>query len=343
MSIAAIRARPLFTHSSYSSSGSDSADDAGARVQEDVAVLRPACGSRWPCPCCRPSRCSRSRRRRPRGSGSSSSMICIARTFGAPRACRRGTSRAARRAQSRPGRGAPDTFEVMCITCEKRSVTMRSVTLDRAGHADAAEVVAAEIDQHHVLGDLLGVGEHLALDAHVLFRRGAARAGTGDRPHLGAAVLEAHQRLGAGAGDARIAEAQEVHIRRRVDHPHRAVDIEAVDALLGHAEALAQHDLEDVARRDVLLAALDRLAIAGAVERGRRDRHLGPTLTAGAAGAGAPAIAAAATALDRARSHARTARAGRHPRSRRSMPRRAGSGAAMSKMISVPPIANEKS
>jgi hypothetical protein len=31
----------------------------------------------------------------------------------------------------------------------------------RAGRRDAPDVVAAEVDQHHVLGDLLGVGEEL--------------------------------------------------------------------------------------------------------------------------------------------------------------------------------------
>src|SRR5690606_13597010 len=35
------------------------------------------------------------------------------------------------------------------------------VHLDAAGHADAAEVVALQVDQHHVLGALLGVADQL--------------------------------------------------------------------------------------------------------------------------------------------------------------------------------------
>ena len=41
--------------------------------------------------------------------------------------------------------------------------------------ADAAQVVAREIDEHHVLGPLLGVGQQRARPARVLLRRRAAR------------------------------------------------------------------------------------------------------------------------------------------------------------------------
>ena len=48
--------------------------------------------------------------------------------------------------------------------------------LDRADLRDAADVVAPEIDQHHVLGALLGIGEQLALERAVL-GLGRRRAG----------------------------------------------------------------------------------------------------------------------------------------------------------------------
>ena len=59
---------------------------------------------------------------------------------------------------------------------------MKRVDGDRAVLADPAEVVAPEVDEHHVLGALLGVGEELVGDPEVLGGRGAARARAGDRP-----------------------------------------------------------------------------------------------------------------------------------------------------------------
>ena len=45
----------------------------------------------------------------------------------------------------------------------------------RAGDADPGDVVAGEIDQHHMLGRLLGVEPHLGLEPVVLVA-GRARA-----------------------------------------------------------------------------------------------------------------------------------------------------------------------
>ena len=47
---------------------------------------------------------------------------------------------------------------------------MNVSTVDRAVLADAAEVVAAEVDEHHVLGALLLVGEQVLGDPRVLGR-----------------------------------------------------------------------------------------------------------------------------------------------------------------------------
>ena len=51
----------------------------------------------------------------------------------------------------------------------------------------------------------------------------------GDRPHLDAAAVEPHQHLGRRAGDARLGELEVEHVRRRVDHAQRAVDVERID------------------------------------------------------------------------------------------------------------------
>ena len=117
--------------------------------------------------------------------------------------------------------------------------------------AHPTEVVAAEVDEHHVLGALLLVGEQLLRDPAILLGARAARAGARDR--LGADVAPAHrqQRLGARAGDLEVAEVQEVHVGARVDRPQAAVDRERLDRHRGRP-ALGGHDLEGVAGVDVL-------------------------------------------------------------------------------------------
>ena len=55
------------------------------------------------------------------------------------------------------------------------------VDLHRAVLAHAPEVVAAEVDEHHVLGPLLLVGEQLVRHPLVLLGGHSPRAGAGDR------------------------------------------------------------------------------------------------------------------------------------------------------------------
>ena len=53
-----------------------------------------------------------------------------------------------------------------------------------AGQRDAGDVVAGEIDQHHVFGQFLAVEPHLGLHPVVGIGAGAARTGAGDRLDL---------------------------------------------------------------------------------------------------------------------------------------------------------------
>ena len=55
-----------------------------------------------------------------------------------------------------------------------------------------------------------------------------------------------------------VAEVELEHVRRRVDHAQRAVDVERIGAGARRLEALREHDLEDVAGEDVLLGARHR-------------------------------------------------------------------------------------
>ena len=68
-----------------------------------------------------------------------------------------------------------------------------SVTLHVAGLGDAADIVAAEIDQHQMFGAFLGIGHQFLGQRLVFFRRLAARARAGDGPDGDHAVAQAHQ------------------------------------------------------------------------------------------------------------------------------------------------------
>ncbi len=104
---------------------------------------------------------------------------------------------------------------------------MKLSTLDRPRPAHPAQVVAAQVDQHEVLGPLLLVGQHLLGQPGVLGGGGSPRPGAGDGPGLGVAAGHRHQRLRAGAHHLEVAEGDVVHVRAGVDRPQPAVDGEA--------------------------------------------------------------------------------------------------------------------
>ena len=93
---------------------------------------------------------------------------------------------------------------------------------------DAADVVAAQVDEHDVLGALLGIGQQLFGQGTVLGLVGAAAAGAGQRPDRHRPVLDAHQDLGRAADQGEIAERQVEEKRAGIHHPQHAVDVERV-------------------------------------------------------------------------------------------------------------------
>ena len=139
--------------------------------------------------------------------------------------------------------------------------------------ADAADVVAPEIDEHHVLGALLLVALQLVGEAQILLLGAAARPRAGDRMGLDVLPFDAHQHLGRRADDGEAAHADEIHVGRRIDVAQRAVDRERL-GLDVRLEPLRQHRLVDVAGGDALLdradAGLERLARDVGPDLGRR-------------------------------------------------------------------------
>ncbi len=145
--------------------------------------------------------------------------------------------------------------------------------LDAARLADPAEVVAAEVHQHQVLGPLLGVGEQFGGQRRVLVRGGAAVPGPGDRVQHRLAVGDLDQRLRAGAdhveaalgGAARPGEAEQVHVRAGVGGAQHAVDVQR-GGRAGRLEALRGHHLEGLAGPDPLLDLLHRRPVGRPAE-----------------------------------------------------------------------------
>jgi len=127
----------------------------------------------------------------------------------------------------------------------------------RSGRRHPADVVAAEIHEHHVLGDLLRIGQEFGRERLVGLAVAPARARAGDRPQRHVAPFLAHQDLGRGAHHLEVAELVVEHVRRRVDRAQRPVERDR-RCRERTRHALRDHDLHDVAGRDVLLRARHR-------------------------------------------------------------------------------------
>ena len=79
---------------------------------------------------------------------------------------------------------------------------------------------------------------------------------------------------GERADERHVGRADVEHVRARVDGAEHAVEVEAV-ALVRGGEALREHDLEDVARGDVLLRAARTIAMNSSRLVCSLQRHLG--------------------------------------------------------------------
>ncbi len=133
--------------------------------------------------------------------------------------------------------------------------------------ADAADVIAAQIQQHQMLGPFLGIGQQFGLQSLVLGLGRAPRAGARQRPDGDAAVLQPHQNLGAGARHLEAAEVQIEQIGRGVLAPQRAVEGEWIARPL-RRQTVAEHHLEDITRLYIALGPVDHGGIGGGVDAG---------------------------------------------------------------------------
>ena len=111
-------------------------------------------------------------------------MICIARTFGAPTSVPAGKA-----GRKQIERIAPGGKLALHAADDVHHVTVAlngtiGIHAHAAGARDPAQIVACQINQHHVLGIFLGIGQQLGLELRIACRLGMARARTGNRPQL---------------------------------------------------------------------------------------------------------------------------------------------------------------
>ena len=159
---------------------------------------------------------------------------------------------------------------------------------DGPGPGHAPQVVAAQIDQHDVLGPLLRVLLELFGQPRVLPRIGTAWARARDRVGRQPVALHLEEQLRRRADDLERGRADEEQVRAGVDAPKRAVQPDAIQRRPGggigrQIERLAtsQYDLDGLPGRDGVLGDLDRVDVGvaaqarldGAPERRRSAIH----------------------------------------------------------------------
>src|SRR5271165_6023954 len=94
---------------------------------------------------------------------------------------------------------------------------------DRADSGDAADIVAAEVEQHEMFSALLRVGQKLGGERVVFRRRLAARPSAGDGADDDLALTHADEDLRARNDDLKAAEIEEAEIGRGIDPPQSAI------------------------------------------------------------------------------------------------------------------------
>ena len=127
---------------------------------------------------------------------------------------------------------------------------------DGADLGDAADVIAAKVEEHEVFGALLGVGKEGFGQGIVFSAGGAAPCGASDRADGDLAVTDANEDFRARADEGEVAELEVEEEGRGVGAAQGAVEREGGQRE-GGGEALREDDLEGIASGDVVLGALD--------------------------------------------------------------------------------------
>src|SRR6266516_2660620 len=125
---------------------------------------------------------------------------------------------------------------------------------DAANFGDPPDIVAAEIEQHEMLGALLGIGEEFGFECLILARRCATWPGAGDRTDRHDATGGLHHDFRTGSGDCETAEIEKIKIWRWIDAAQSAIKRKRRQRER-QRETLRQYDLKNVSGGDILLSA----------------------------------------------------------------------------------------
>ena len=177
-------------------------------------------------------------------------MICIARTFGAPETVPAGNVARSRSHASTPGAISPATSETRCVTCEKRSTSRNRSTWTLPGRQTRDRSLRPRSTS--ITCSARSFSEARS--------RSASPSPAAVVPAIGLRLAREPSSLTCVSGEepirAIVVQLEQEEVRRRVDPAQGPVDRERGGRRrpLG---ALREHDLEGVARADVLLAAPD--------------------------------------------------------------------------------------
>ncbi len=136
----------------------------------------------------------------------------------------------------------------------------QAVDADRARPGHAADIIPAEVDQHHVLRTLLEVAQQLLLELPVFHRISAPPPRPRKRPGLDVVSLDLDELLRRRADDVAVAtQGDEEHVGRRIDGAKAPVDVEWSGRQL-LSKSLGDDDLERIAGVDVFAGRVDHRA-----------------------------------------------------------------------------------
>ena len=145
---------------------------------------------------------------------------------------------------------------------------------DRSPGGNAPDIVAAQIEQHEMFGQFLGIGEQAGLVGLILRRIGTARAGAGDRANGHLAIARAHQDFGRGTDQCEIGQVEIIEEGGGVHPAQRAIEVERRQRER-RGKALRQHHLKDITGCDIILCRVHHHAIIAPARAAVRRRARG--------------------------------------------------------------------
>ena len=127
-----------------------------------------------------------------------------------------------------------------------------------AGLADAANVVAPQVDQHQMLGALFRIGQQFGLKRGIFGCVVTTATRAGNRAHGDFFIFQTHQNFRRRADHLHLAQIKEEHVRRGIQPTQGAVQIQRRRGK-GNAHALRKHHLHYITGGDVFLGLVHRV------------------------------------------------------------------------------------